>query len=341
MAAAVSLRNCLPASLPDYPYTGGAHTPSAGGTTARGTLPPRFAIRRQDTGSVRWTQIGRLYLAQQGFQLGNTPDIQTARAQFQSLVQNPAISPAHRLLYQNSLDATNLFLNDSQYVPQTEENIRHTNEADVVRTATLYLIHPVIQALWSHPYYHAGLLSQSEDTQNGTRTDITLIKADRNQNHRSFSVVEFKRRGAIAGQGFQHNLQMPLNAGFANLQAYLASIVTPVAPGQQPTAQQLMAVRNVPATMFAGGALTLIKQATAYAIEHRTQYIALFNYDFLIFCYFPWLDPTKPKQQLLQENRASLSEFPVEVDIYDKATNAQEMRLALLGFLWAGIENTP
>lgn len=341
MAAAVSLLNCLTQPLPDYPYTGGAHTPSAGGTTARGTLPPRFAIQRQNTGSDRWSRIGERYLRQQGYQIGTTPNIRTARAQYQALVSNPNVSAANRLVYQPGLDAVDSFLNNRQFVPQTEDNIRHTNEADVVRTANLYLIHPVIQALWSHPYYHAGLISQSEDSQNGTRTDITLTKVNRNQLHRSFAVVEFKRRGAIAGQSFMHNLQMPPNTGFTNPQAYLAHIVAPVAAGQQPTAQQLAAIRSVPLTRFTSGPLTLIKQATAYAIEHRTRFIVLFNYDWLICCYFPWLDPTKSANQLLQENRASLSEFPVELDMYEKSTNAQEMRLALLGFLWTAIENTP
>lgn len=87
-------------------------------------------------------------------------------------------------------------------LPEKEDNIVHNNEADVVRSAILYLIHPVAQALWACPDYFRGFSSQSEDFDFRTRTDLTFFKTAQPFNAqnsstrtRDFAVVEFKRRG--------------------------------------------------------------------------------------------------------------------------------------------------
>lgn len=298
------------------------------------------------------------------FRVGRAEDLRTARdfaldtlsalqqdPQWIHRVPRPYLSWANRLPV--SVPAVNSFLSNSQFIPETEINIRHANEADVVRTANLYLIHLVLQALSAHPSYHTLLVSQSEDTQGKTRTDLTFQFSTLNT-LRSFAVVEFKRRGAIEGHGFQHLQNVPVPQTL-NQQQYFAQILMPIAAGQRPTAQQLAHARRVPATAqrkpgtndplthrFSTGPLHLIQQATAYAMQHSIRYVALFNYDWLICCYFPWLDTSKDHKDLVAENRASNGEFPVEVDMYSLATADWHLiRLALLGLMWTAIEQIP
>lgn len=351
--AAVSIRNSLPQPLPVYAYAGAAHVPGASGATTQATVPPRFAVPRP--AADRWVNVGRGFLAPvvTNYQVGICDGIVRARDDLVTMLQpgfQPAPTTAQRNAWQASVNRANVFLGDVQKIPETEKNIQHGNEADIVRTATLYLVHPVIQALCAHPSYQDCLISKSEDTQGGTRTDVTFKKVYFNQagqqKTRSFAILEFKRRGAIQGDDFRHQALGPPGSVLP------ASNTLYVAIGQVPSPQQLAAVTaivppappnpNIPRTMFTGGPLALIKQATAYSIEHRTQYVVLFNYDWMICCYFPWLDPTKSKVTLSANNRASQGEFPVEVDIYRYSpANVAEMRLALLGFMWTAIENTP
>lgn len=355
---AITILNCLSQALPDYHYPGPKHAPHPPGSTVQKIFPPKFAIQRSQTGHERWAQIGRRYVTQ-GNQIGNTPDIHTART-YANLVlqqaqqgQQPQISiPA----LQAGLAAADALLSGSEYVPEKEDNIRHTNEADVVRTANLYLIHPVIQALWSHPKYHRSLVSQSEDTQNGTRTDVTFMKlgpappVGHQQVHRDFFILEFKRRGMIDGDDFEHTIPVPRGTA---PQVFYRGILQPVAPKGKPTQSQKAAVqaisppavgapvpnRTQPTTFFKAGPIKLITQAAAYAVHHSTRYVALFGYDCLICCYFPWVDPATSPSDNEKLNEDLKGEYPVEVDVYPGTS--PDVRLALLGIMWTAIEDTP
>lgn len=348
---ATTILNCLPQALPAYPYDGPKHAPHPVGSTVQKIFPPKFAIQRSQTGQDSWAQIGRRYLTQ-GNQIGTATDIRTARLLTnQSLPQSPPqLLPA----LQASLAAADTLLLGHEYIPEREDNIRHTNEADVVRTANLYLIHPVIQALWSHPKYHKSLVSQSEDTQHGTRTDITFMKVGPaqpagHQVHRDFFILEFKRRGMIDGRDFQQPVPVPPRT---DPQAFYRGILAPVAAGQKPTQAQKAAVQAIPSstvaapvpnrmqpTTFKPGPMKLITQAAAYAVHHSTRYVALFNYDCLICCYFPWVDPTRTSNANEDLNLELAGEYPVEVDVYPG--NSSDVRLALLGIMWTAIEDTP
>lgn len=275
------------------------------------------------------------------------------------LQQTGPSNPARPRL-EGERDVVNALLNGSEYIPQQEDNIRHTNKADIVRTANLYLVHPVIQALWAHPKYNGTLVSQSEDFQHGTRTDITFMKVGLNQVHRTFFILEYKRRGMIHGSDFHiqggvipvpPSLQqiLPQNV---NAQQFARAILYPVNPGQKPTQAQKTAVQSIPApyitpgpsgnnlaSTFEENPMRLITQAAAYTVHHSTRYVALFNYDNLICCYFPWLDPTISPEDNEDLNKNLAGEYPVEIEIYP--SNSVEQRLALLGIMWTALENTP
>lgn len=318
-----------------------------------------FAIKRDPNN--RWFLKGQLYL--------NT--IRPGRvSHFEQMLSAGTISAAQRNSLLMALDYATHFSNHSAYLPDKEDNIIHNNEADVVRTAILYLIHPVAQALWACPDYFRSFSSQSEDFEHQTRTGLTFFKVAQPsaaQNSparaRDFAVVEFKRRGWIKGEEFSHDHTLRVPAAHAqNSHQFFQQILTPFAPNVPNTqaqhqawlsAQQafndVVTENGLTEHCFSSNPLNHIKQAAAYSIIHRTRYVALFNYDYLVLCYFPWLDIEKSKTTLRANNQAQQN-YPVETDVYpmsviDPQTQTKqlnpEVRLALLGFLQAGYENAP
>lgn len=289
---------------------------------------------------------------------------------------DPRLRDVDESLLRNAESVGFRFLNEDQYVPEKEGNINHRNEADVVRTASLYLIHPVMQALWAHPLFDKAISSQAEDTKNNTRTDITLYKSDQGggQNIVPFAVIEFKRRTIISGNDFRHwqgkypaKIKLPVQgARSRNHDEFCSAMSIPHVPlATNANAYNMWSAANtelnavvtdpvnkvaldehlvnnqvVQSTLFPNGPRRLIQQAASYAIEHRTRYVALFDYDYLVLCHFLWLDTTQSAGDLRASNHNASNRYPVEVDIYPfTATNtspseAHLMRRALLGFLW-------
>lgn len=365
MPPAISIFQSLSLPLPDYPYTGPEGTSDLRkGSHTDVTHPALFAIRRDR--SDRWFLRGQQYLNA----------VQPGRAmQYQQWLNSGTAPAAQQPHLQLAVNYAFGFLNNHAFLPEQEGNIAHNNEADVVRSAALYLIHPVAQALWACPDYFKGFASQSEDTELRTRTDLTFYKIEpptpqRPQiRARDFAVVEFKRRGWIKGEHFSHedSLRVP-TAHAQNRQQFFQAILTSFSPNvpntqANPNAQaqhqawlnaqqafnDVVAENRLTGHCFSRNALNHIKQAAAYSILHRTRYVALFNYDYLVLCYFPWLDTTKDAATLRFNNQAH-QDYPVETDVYpisvmNPQTNTRqpnpEVRLALLGFLQDGFLSAP
>lgn len=153
----------------------------------------------------------------------------------------------------------------------------------------------------------------------------------------------------IDGSDFQIPVPVPQNT---DPRAFYRGILEPVAPGQKPTQLQKAAVQAIPAqtvpgpdrnrtqpSTFKSGPMKLITQAAAYAVHHSTRYVALFNYGYLICCYFPWVDPTIDPDANEDLNEELAGEFPLEVDVYPG--DSPDLRPALLGIMWTAIENNP
>lgn len=346
-APAVSILQSLSQGLPLYHYGGDKHTPSDGGSYTSATIPPKVAITRDQT--QRWSIKGQQYL-----------QFQHTRVQNYQQINLGTLTSAQQTQVQDALAFSTRFLNNQDFIPEREGNISHKVEADVVRTAGLYLLHPVLQALWACPDYFKCFTSQAEDVKGATRTDITFYKlGGPNRPLRDFAVVEFKRRGVIDGNAFPHDNQLVMpTAHVNNRQAFLQQVLAPYVPNtpntpntQGPHLAWLAAKqaldeieRKNPRHKFTNSTEKLIKQAAAYSIQHRTRYVALFDYDFLVCCYFPWLDTTQSQQTLENNNRVLKEKYPVEVDIYpiqgqNGAANP-DVRFALLGFLWDAMLNT-
>lgn len=303
------------------------------------THPPKFGIRRLH--SQRWFLKGQQFVA------SLPSEVVAAR----TLLSDPQSNPNFRAHVQQAINYATLFANDHQFVPAIEDSIHHHNEADVVRTAALYLIHPVAQALSARPSHHRAFVSKSEDVGSSTRADVVFYRNDSN-NERPFSVIEFKRRTMVHGPDFSHDERLRVPQGTPNPSGLLQQIVAPFV-ANHPSAlaavqafNSVVQATNIPPgeTMFSPGTEKLIKQCAAYSIQHRTRHVVLFNYDYMICCYFPWLDTSLPVTRLRHMNATLNQDYPVEVDIYPRMSGPNtanpELRLALLGFLHDAITDT-
>ncbi len=190
----------------------------------------------------------------------------------------------------------------------------HNSEGDVVRSAAQYLLHPVNQVLSSH----AGALMrcQSEATANRVRSDITYYRGPNAQNlaFKAFAVIEFKKRGVIKQTEFAATIRHRVQPSAAQVQATITAALA--------TANE---------TYFGGDALVLIKQAASYAIAHRTPFVALFDWDFLVLVHFT--------QMAITADITDVGNY-CELDIIPNA-QSQRMRAALLGFLAHAYNNAP
>lgn len=209
----------------------------------------------------------------------------------------------------NTGNTTNLI--NTEYLSEIESAMDHESEGDVVRSSALYLLHPVNQAL--SLLTHNSVRCRSEAATHKIRSDITYYRAKR-----PFAVVEFKKRGVIRVPEFR---------------AATKTIT--------PTTSELDLVMNASGinrhhSFFGGNSAILIKQAASYAINHRTRYVVLFNWDMMVLCYFTQLDHTATVDTLITNGVGNYCE--VEIIPFSES---HRMRPSLLGFLANAYQNTP
>lgn len=162
-AAAVSLRQSLTQGLASYDYLGPRHAPHDGGPLAHSTLAPILGIRRNHAGLrfVRGQQCLTIHLSRSV--TAAQQHLNQLRSQSQALQQPNAQLQRQIDAMEDAVRCALNFQQNRRFIPDREGNIMHHNEADVVRTACLYLIHPFAEALWACPSYHQTFQSQAED----------------------------------------------------------------------------------------------------------------------------------------------------------------------------------
>lgn len=341
LPAPVSIFDSLKQPLPSFPNNPDPNAKVEKGSTSIQLMPPpKMAIPKNP--NRRWFTSGADHL---------DPRSQSI---FALAVQMQDVDRNHRDAAE-VLEHAEAFRNKKYFIPEKEDNIFHSNEADVVRSADLYLIHPVMQALAAHPRYHRNVISRSEDTLKESRTDMTFYQTVQDSNHRPFAVVEYKKRQAFKAAGFKHEAMIPpaLRAKVQALQAEFDKNL-PI-PSQQSQAdfKQLFEGCGVKAdesdsTLFSGSENNLIKQAASYMVAYRVRHVALFNWDCMVLCYFPWLDRSKSVQELEAHYKGARgtkstaarpgTPYPVEVDIYPHTD--PNTRLALMTFMQHAWEET-
>jgi hypothetical protein len=199
------------------------------------------------------------------------------------------------------------------YLAPTDQTMIHYNEGDVVRSASVYLLNPVNVALSVHQSNRVRCVS--ETSANKMRTDILYRRISGSGGpNRTFAILEFKRQGVFAVDDFRSATK----------------------PATQIASFEQKASNRPESTYFMDNALKVIKQAAAYAIQHRTQYVALFDWGLLVMVRFVDLDLSKDDDTLVDDGvgtRCTLDLVPL--------ARSQTMRLALLGFLAEAYDNTP
>lgn len=356
----ISIRESFQHALPSYPYNpvhDGAHNAGSSGQHTAATTAPKFAIPRQ---GKTWASIGKEFLDEINTMTEKLKVKLHEKGKDAAGNMVPIISDeTQRKQLEEVVEIANSFLEGEHLVPQREGNIKQVNEADVVRCATLYLVHPVVQAFWAHPKYSKSLLSQSEHTKEWSRTDLTFYKTKQGNTNRAFLILEYKRRTVIKRAEFEHRYDMPRSWRPPGTRTQAMDklnelILLPFEDSNHSGAIDAlkevvkfnkfkMDSPGIPASNLfkSGGSLNLIKQASAYAIEHSTRYVALFNYDYLVLCYFPWLDHTKQGgwRGTRDHYKSESVQYPVEVEVVPAEDS--QVRLALLGFMRTAYDETP
>lgn len=142
----------------------------------------------------------------------------------------------------------------------------HGCEADVVRAASFHLLNPVHQALGPSPYIGQNIEVCAEVQQNRLRTDVLYYKLNANGRHIApFAIIEFKRRGILRQDQFMKACR----------------VIRPASRAADIAAFKRQAELNddEEETLFSGNSRKGMKQISAYAVEHRTKYCALFDCD--------------------------------------------------------------
>jgi len=179
-------------------------------------------------------------------------------------------------------------------LPELEDSMFLKVEADVIRASILYLLHPVNQALSAR---HPGEIRCNSETTNNKkgRCDITYSRAQ-GPDWIPFAVIEIKRQGAIRGHEFTASRTSDANHSF----------------------HQALNDPNSRGSLFNGNSYFLMQQASHYAVNENTQFVALFDWDTLFLNRFSNLSPA-----------VDVGDWSYGTLIRGRA----QMRRALLGFL--------
>ncbi|KAL1851002.1 hypothetical protein Daus18300_012736 [Diaporthe australafricana] len=207
------------------------------------------------------------------------------------------------------------YMMEQEHIYHRERASQHFNESDVVRTAAMYLVHPVVAAMDADQTTYGGVLLQSEDSARQVRSDMTFYRYTYQGRNRRIAVLEFKRRGVIRPNQFAD--AMP------------AAAPAFVLPGN---------------TLFRGEAGKLMKQASAYAMRYETRHVAVCDWSYLVLCYFADMPYNAPNTI---GNRVEVQIIPIgnagprnQLDFYN-SLNSRLFRPALLGFIKHAYDNTP
>lgn len=207
----------------------------------------------------------------------------------------------------------------------------HENEGDIVRTAGIYLVHPICQALWANQNLQGTVVCQSEASTSGTRADLTFYCTSQspNDDSRPVAVIGLKKRGVI-------NAPPSTTSKERNVTLGDAMDVMAVVNNQQYWAAK---GHQEPDNTFFGGIRRYCgsKLHSAYATSYGTQFVALFNWDYLVLVHFTQMDPRVTNTKARQDN--GVGEYCESTIIPYK--DSDQMCPALLGFLALAYQNTP
>lgn len=191
------------------------------------------------------------------------------------------------------------------YLPAPYSPCILQSEADIVRSAALWLLHPVIITLQKQ-FDLVGCYA--EVTIDDCRCDA-LIKID----GKVVVVLEYKNRGYIKRAEFeQGRMRDPTYANRRNIMDTIRRVQ-----------------KNGYESAMENNATCLTKQAAAYASKWKTRFVALFDWDSFFLWHFAGKDfsvPSKPTELVGTDGHAKWA-FGTPVE------KREDFRKALLGFI--------
>lgn len=200
---------------------------------------------------------------------------------------------------------------DKSYLPAPYSPCILESEADIVRSAALWLLHPIIITLQKT---FALVGCYAEVTIDDCRCDA-LVKVD----GKVVVVIEYKNRGYISRSEFEQGRMR--DSSYANRSNILDTIKRVQKKGYE------SAMEN--------NAMCLTKQAAAYSSKWKTRYVALFDWDNLFLWHFAGKDfsaQRKPSDLVGPDGHAKWAYGTPVVD-------RKHFREALLGFIIEGYNN--
>lgn len=198
------------------------------------------------------------------------------------------------------------------YLPAPYSPCILDSEADIVRSAALWLLHPVIIALQSE-FKLVGCYA--EVTIDDCRCDA-LIKI----NGKTIVVLEYKNRGHIDMDEF--NQGRIEDYSYSNRAAILDKIKN--------------AQRNGGESAMDNNAMCLTKQAAAYATKWKTRYVALFDWDNFFLWHFAGMDF---RQRTAGSPSGVAHDGHAAWALGTPVRKREEYRKALLGFVLEAYQN--
>lgn len=192
-------------------------------------------------------------------------------------------------------------------LPAVERPFLMITEGDVLRATTLYLLHPINLAL-NAKYEDTPIYCLSEDSKERIRCDITWKYRD-GRDLKTIAVLELKKRGALSWEDFE---RAESNAG--NREDKMQEAYANTDDGDDV------------ATTFKENAIPLSKQAAAYAIRQKTQFVGLFDWNYMFLF------------QFCQLNLAEKNIGDCAYGTWVQETDSMLFRKTLFGFLAAACE---
>lgn len=217
------------------------------------------------------------------------------------------------LVIGNQICAANEATLKRSYLPAPYNPCVLETEADIVRSAALWLLHPVVIALQAE-FNSQPVECHAEVTIDDCRCDA-LVKI----NGKVVVVIEYKNRGYISRTEFEQGRMR--DGSYANRSNILDTIKRVQRKGYE------SAMEN--------NATCLTKQAAAYSSKWKTRYVALFDWDNLFLWHFAGKDFTpsrKPSDLLGPDGHAK---WAYGTPVLDR----KDFRKALLGFIIEGYNN--
>ena len=187
-------------------------------------------------------------------------------------------------------------------IPAIERPFWMQTEADVIRATTLYFLHSINQTI--NTRFRETIFCAAEDRGSGNlRCDLIWRIKDNSGRTKNIAVLELKNRGILLRHEFMCARTDRANSSNKIARAW-----------QEPNQ-----------TFLRGNARLVSKQAAAYALERRTRFVAIFDWDSLFLYEFAAIDPGS-------WDTVGSWAYGTWVDYDARPTN---FRMVLLGWLFA------